>query len=113
MGFPCYGAALAGYVEATRDDDAEKNRVCRPSPYSNTPADWAAMQTIGGDASLAMSKETDLRAWSNATALNPARIPPDRVDDPAVLAATARLKEHIGAGRARLAEFARQAGGDR
>jgi len=71
------------------------------------------MQTIGGDASLAMSKETDLRAWSNATALNPARIPPDRVDDPAVLAATARLKEHIGAGRARLAEFARQAGGDR
>jgi hypothetical protein len=113
VGFPCYGAALVGYVEATRDDDAEKNRVCRPSPYSNTPADWAAMQTIGGDASLAMSKETDLRAWSNATALNPARIPPDRVDDPAVLAATTRLKEHIGAGRARLAEFARQTDGDR
>ena len=113
VGFPCYGAALAGYVEATRDDDAEKNRVCRPSPYSNTPADWAAMQTIGGDASLAMSKETDLRAWSNTTSLNPARIPPDRVDDPAVLAATTRLKEHIGAGRARLAEFARQTDGDR
>jgi len=25
-GFPCFGAALAGYVDATRDDDAEKNR---------------------------------------------------------------------------------------
>ena len=24
-GFPCFGAALAGYVEATRDDDDEKN----------------------------------------------------------------------------------------
>ena len=106
VGFPCFGAALAGYVEATRDDDAEKNRVCRPSPYSNTPADWATMQTIGGDASLAMAKEADLRTWSNATSLNPARIPKDRLDDPAVLAATARLKEHIGAGRARLAEFA-------
>ena len=35
-GFPCFGAALAGYVEATRDDDAEKNRLCPPSPYANT-----------------------------------------------------------------------------
>jgi hypothetical protein len=106
VGFPCFGAALAGHVEATRDDDAEKNRVCRPSPYSNTPADWATMQTIGGDASLAMSKETDLRVWSNSTTLNPARIPRERADDPAVLAASARLKAYIGPGRARLAEFA-------
>jgi hypothetical protein len=109
VGFPCFGAALVGYVEATRDDDAEKNRVCRPSPYSNTTADWAAMQTIGGDASLAMAKEDDLRAWSNATTLNPARIPPERANDPAVLAATGRLKENIGAARARLAEFAARA----
>jgi hypothetical protein len=106
VGFPCFGAALAGHVEATRDDDAEKNRVCRPSPYSNTPADWATMQTIGGDASLAMSKETDLRVWSNSTTLNPARIPRERADDPAVLAASARLKAYIGPGRVRLAEFA-------
>jgi hypothetical protein len=106
VGFPCFGAALVGYVEATRDDDAEKNRVCRPSPFSNTPGDWARMQTIGGDASLAMSKETDMRAWSNSTTLNPARIPAERADDPAVLAVTARLGSHIAAGRARLAEFA-------
>ena len=106
VGFPCFGAALSGYVEATRDDDDEKNRVCRPSPYSNTPADWAAMQIIGGDASLAMTRESDLREWSDTTTLNPVRIPPDRADDPAVLAARARLKEFIGPGRARLAEFA-------
>ena len=64
------------------------------------------MQTIGGDASLAMAKQTDLRAWANTTTLNPTRIPPDRMDDPAVRSAAARLREHIGAGRARLAEFA-------
>lgn len=109
VGFPCFGAALAGHVEATRDDDAEKNRICRPSPYSNTPADWTVMQTVGGDASLAMSKESDLRVWSNSTTLNPARIPPDRADDPAVIAASTRFKESIGAGRARLAEFAARA----
>lgn len=109
VGFPCFGAALAGYVEATRDDDAEKNRVCLPSPYANTTADWAGMQVIGGDASMAMSKESDMRTWSNLTTLNPARIPPERLEDPAVLAAMAQLKEHIGAGRARLAEFAGRA----
>ncbi|WP_194395762.1 NAD(P)-binding protein [Microbacterium atlanticum] len=106
VGFPCFGAALTGYVEATREDDAEKNRVCRPSPYSDTPADWAAMQIIGGDASLAMTREPDLREWSNTTTLNPVRIPPERADDPEVLAARARLKQFIGPGRARLAEFA-------
>lgn len=106
VGFPCFGAALVGYVEATRDDDAEKNRVCRPSPYSDTPQDWTTMQTVGGDASLAMSKEADMRAWSNTTSLNPVRITAEQADDPAVLAATARLRENIGAGRARLAEFA-------
>ena len=30
-GFPSFGAAVTGYVEATRDDDAEKNRICPPS----------------------------------------------------------------------------------
>ncbi|GAA5197407.1 pyridine nucleotide-disulfide oxidoreductase [Microbacterium jejuense] len=106
VGFPCFGAALVGYVEATRDDDSEKNRICRPSPYADTTAGWAAMQVIGGDASLAMSKEADLRAWGNSTTLNPARIPDDRVDDPAVVGALARVRQHIGAGRTRLAEFA-------
>ena len=105
VGFPCFGAALAGFVEATRDSDDEKNRVCRPSPYANTPADWAAMQVIGGDASLAMSKEDDIRRWANGTTLNPSRIPPERADDPAVIAAMQQLRAHIGAGRQRLSEL--------
>jgi hypothetical protein len=109
VGFPCFGAALTGRVEGTRGDDAEKNRVCRPSPYSNTPRDWATMQVIGGDASLAMSREADLREWSQTTPLNPARIPADRSDDPTVLATRERMKQYIGAGRMRLAEFAARA----
>ncbi len=109
VGFPCFGAALTGYVEATRDDDAEKNRVCQPSPYSDTPGDWATMQVIGGDASLALTREPDLREWANTTSLNPSRIPEDRADDPAVVAARSRLKEWIGPGRARLAEYAGRA----
>ena len=32
-GFPCFNAALAGFVEATPDDDRERNRLCPPNLY--------------------------------------------------------------------------------
>jgi hypothetical protein len=32
-GFPCFAAAVVGYVEATRSDDDEKNRLCPPSRF--------------------------------------------------------------------------------
>ena len=35
-GFPCFGAAITGYVEATRSDDDAKNALCRPSSYGNS-----------------------------------------------------------------------------
>ncbi len=38
-GFPCFCAALAGYVEATRDDDRERNRLCPPNTLPDNPAD--------------------------------------------------------------------------
>lgn len=106
VGFPCLGAALSGYVEATRTDDDTKNHVCRPSPYSNTPADWVTMHIVGGDASLAMAGEPDIREWANATTLNPARIPADRATDPTVLQAVARLRATIGPAREHLKEMA-------
>ena len=49
-GFPCFGAALAGYVEATRDDDAEKNRLCPPTPLPDTMESWARMTVLGARA---------------------------------------------------------------
>ena len=70
------GAALIGYVEATREDDAEKNRICPPSPLSDTPTDWALMQVLGGRAALAFTAEPDIKEWADRVALNPARVPP-------------------------------------
>ena len=49
-GFPCFCAALAGYVEATRDDDRERNRLCPPNTFSNGLASWADMQVRGARA---------------------------------------------------------------
>ncbi len=105
-GFPCFCAALAGYVEATRDDDRERNRLCPPNNFPNTPADWTQMQVRGTLATRAYGAEPDIAAWTNACALNPARIEPSQRDEPEVQAAMARLADVVGPGLVRLAELA-------
>jgi len=105
-GSPCFNAALAGYVEATRDDDRERNRLCPPNEYSDSPASWARMHARGAVATRAFGAEPDIAAWANRCALNPVRIDPSRRDDPAVHAAAARLSEHAPRGLARLTELA-------
>jgi hypothetical protein len=107
-GFPCFAAALAGYVEATRDDDRERNRLCPPNTLPDSPADWARMQVRGTLATRAFGAEPDIAAWANACALNPARIEPSRRDDPAVQASAARLADVAERGLARMAELAHE-----
>jgi hypothetical protein len=108
VGFPCFCAALAGYVEATRDDDRERNRVCPPNTLPDDPASWARMQVRGTIAARTYGAEPDIAAWANGCALNPARIEASRRDDPAVQAATTRLADHAGLGLTRLAELAHE-----
>jgi hypothetical protein len=105
-GFPCFGAALTGYVEATREDDGEKNRLCPPSPYSNTPADWARMQVLGNRAAMSFAAEPDIKTWSDQVSLNPARISPELANSAEVAAAVRRFRDHVGPGMARMAQLA-------
>ena len=105
-GFPCFGAAMIGYVEATRGDDEDKNRVCPASSLPDTPASFARMHMLGNRADQASSTEPDIREWANQTTLNPARVPPERLGDLAVAAAFERYRNHAVAGYRRLAEFA-------
>jgi hypothetical protein len=105
VGFPCFGAALAGYVEATRTDDAEKNRLCSPTPYANTLTEWAAMNVLGRRSSLAFGAEPDIKAWANSTALNPARIPPGYPGSAALDDAHERLRTYGALGVARLEQL--------
>ena len=107
-GFPCFNAALAGYVEATRDDDRERNRLCPPNTLPDDPATWARMQVRGTLATRTFGAEPDIAAWANACALNPARIEPARRDEPAVQAAAARLADVAEPGLARLADLAHE-----
>ncbi len=105
-GFPCFGAALVGYVEATRQDDDEKNRLCPPTPYGNSMAEWARMNVLGTRAAMSFSAEPDIKEWSSQVALNPARIPPGHPGSHALDDALERLATYTGPGLARLAELA-------
>ncbi len=104
-GFPCFGAALAGYVEATRDDDTERNRVCPSSPFPSTLVDWADMNILGAQSAKAFGAEPDIAAWANEVALNPARVPPGYGSSPALEDAKARVMAHAEPGMAALVQL--------
>jgi len=104
-GFPCFGAALAGYVEATRDDDNDKNRICPPTPYPNSLREWAVMNVKGIRATGCFNAEPDIKSWANSVAINPAAVSGEHAGSPAVADALARLQAAVGPGVARLAEL--------
>ncbi len=108
-GFPCLGAALAGFVEATVDGDERKNRLCPPSPLSDTPAGWARMQALGHRASSSFMTDPDIRAWMGSVALNPARIPAGAPRSAALTAVVERYRTFEGPGMARLAALGGEA----
>ncbi len=101
-GFPCFGAAIAGYVEATRDDDAEKNRLCAPSSYGNSLEDWARMNVLGLRNAASFNSEPDIKAWADRVALNPSRIPPEHPGSPELAETIGRLGTFLGPGVERL-----------
>ena len=105
-GFPCFGAALAGYVEATRDDDADKNRICPPSSYGNSMAEWALMNVLGARNSASFNAEPDVKAYADSVAINPSRVGPEYAGSPEVAEALGRVQQASGPGIARLAELA-------
>jgi hypothetical protein len=104
-GFPCFGAAVAGYVEATRRSDDDKNRICPPSPYGNSMADWARMNVLGTRAAMSFTAEPDIKEWSDGVALNPTRVPPGYPPSAALDGARERLAAHTAPALARLAEL--------
>jgi hypothetical protein len=104
-GFPCLGAALVGYVEATRKDDAEKNRVCRPSTYGNSVQQWASMNLLGTRNAQAFAAEPDIKEWVDGLALNPTRVLPGHPASAALDEARGTLAEYTAPALAKLAAY--------
>jgi hypothetical protein len=89
-GFTTLNAALIGVVEAVREDDEEKNRLCPPTPYPSDPIDWIAVFANGFSVMGGLSAEPDIGAWVATTRLGVTRGAADRMGDPQVQAAMGR-----------------------
>jgi len=106
-----FNAALVAFVEAHRDDDAEKNRLCPPNPYPDDALDWARTTLIQMAADRAWSMETDISEWLERSRLNPSRGVRSRFGDPQVRRASQRFAENVRPALARLAQLVAQAAG--
>ena len=89
-GFTTYNAAVVGFVEAARDDDAEKNRLCPPTPQPSRTTDWISAYAGTARALALHSGEPDLAAWQERSRLNLTRGMNDHVSDPRMQAAMGR-----------------------
>jgi hypothetical protein len=88
---PTFNAALIAYVEASRDDDGEKNRLCPPNPYPTETMDWLKVTTISNQAETVWSAEPDLAVWLENARLNAARGMGDHAEEAEMQAALVRF----------------------
>jgi NAD(P)-binding Rossmann-like domain len=103
VGLVPWSAATIGYVEATRDDDREKNRLC---PVLTFEADVAgALRTAyaGMRGRAARRTEQDIGAWTEACRLNPGAGARSHADEPDVASALTSMAKDFGPAMANLA----------
>ena len=68
---PTFSWALLGHIEATRNDDAEKNKLCTPIAPPDEPKDWLRMMSVELANQYRWSKVSDIRAWQRESRLDP------------------------------------------
>jgi hypothetical protein len=102
---PVFSAALTGYIEAARDDDAQKNRLCPANPYPDTATDWIPVTCVAQRAEVAWQAEPDLSSWMQRSRLNGTSAVREHVDDPLMKSALSRLFANIEAAIASLEAF--------
>ena len=107
---PAFNAALAGFVEANRHDDADKNRLCPPNPYPSTIEDWPRMMSRTWMTEGQWQREPDVSAWVAASRLNLLRALPDHAAEPPAQSAVKRFLTHVGAAIERLKQLAEPGG---
>jgi hypothetical protein len=92
---PSFNAALIGFVEAHRDDDADKNKLCPPNPYPTALPDWPRMVSRTWRTETRWLSNPDLAAWVADSRLNLLRALPDQATKPPVQAAIQRYITHV------------------
>ena len=92
---PTFNAALLGFVEAHRDDDVTKNRLCPPNAYASTSADFARMLSRTWQTEASWRREPDIAEWVADSRLNLLKGLRDRLANPQVRDAAKRFVTHV------------------
>ncbi|MET0901701.1 MAG: NAD(P)-binding protein [Acidimicrobiales bacterium] len=96
LGFVPWGAATIGAVEAMKDDDELKNRLCPPVIFSGHAADLLRFAHAGMQGIMARGADEEISAWTEACRLNPSQGAAEHVDDPRVTDALASMGTSLG-----------------
>ena len=91
-----YGAATIGAVEAMRDDDDDKNRLCPVVVFSGLASDLLRL-AYQGMTGLAARRRTRSRRVGRPVPLEPGPRRADHLDDPRVPAAFQVIAQNYGA----------------
>jgi NAD(P)-binding Rossmann-like domain len=105
---PTFSAALAGYVEASRHDDAEKNRLCPSNPWPDTAADLIPTTSIALRAQD-LWRAPDLTDWLERARLNTGRGLRNHLTEPRIKSALNRLIASNAQAMTNLDKFLEQA----
>jgi len=92
---PVFSAALTGYTEATRGDDARKNLICPANQYPDAAVDWIPLTCTAQRAEITWATDPDLSAWMQRSRLNATCGIGDHQGDPLMDSALARLFTNI------------------
>lgn len=111
-GSPSFNAALVGYLEATRDDLDDQNRLAPPITYPSTAADWIRARHVGMVAQQRWDQTPDVAAWAEACRLNISAGLLDHAGEPGVGDAIGRYLQHMGPAIENLARFRGELGDD-
>jgi hypothetical protein len=108
VGLIPFNAAVVAYVEATRGDLAEKNRLCPPNGLPDAAFDWVRGTLVAMKADYQWSKQPDISEWLERARLNPSRGLRLRFAEPRVQQAWQRFAENVRLGLAKLEQFVAQ-----
>lgn len=111
---PVFSAAFVAHLEATLDDEDEKNALCTPVPVPRVPLDWLRMQLQTARNQGSWSQRPELQDWLRRSRLEAYSGVLGRLRataDPAVDELFARLRAARAPALERLAAMYREAGG--
>lgn len=103
--WPLFSAALIAFLEANRQDDAERNNLALPVPMADVPADWLRLRLLDDRNMSCWAAHPDIEAWkarSRVDGFSGMLADAERNPTPALAALLARLAAARPEGLARL-----------